>query len=125
MTEERTSIIEVGDIIRSSSGHPVLISRVEQGRYGCAIYGRWTDTYAPDHPYRAFLVPELLPCDWSYSWHGWSGRAFVTLPNGLQAGAVAWSQDGEDRGVEADDAKWENTIEAMKAEEGVMQSRPT
>ncbi len=123
MTEERTSIIEVGDRLVNDIGETSTVTGVQIGKYGLLVdedfqHGRG----------RVYFPYELPPLDALFisDWHSWASRGTTTLPNGKRIGDVSrYRDEAFDVAVDDYDRQWERTIEAIEAEEGVMQSRPT
>ncbi len=122
--EERTSIIEVGDEIEADFDIPAraLVETVEVGEYGLLVRGRFPD-YG-NQPGGWYLPFELPPEELKSPWYNWQGRSSLVLANGVSVGALCWLVK-EGWRLEAAESRWLKTLEAMKAEEGVMQSRPT
>ena len=123
MTEERTSIIEVGDEIEDSAGVKQPVTSVERGKYGLLVRasdkGSWR------------YYPYELPPDESFNnkgankpWLNWKHRGVNVLPTGMILGFVTMTRE-DPRTLEYHEAQWVKTIAAQRAEEGVMQSRPT
>ncbi|KKK54835.1 hypothetical protein LCGC14_3080710 [marine sediment metagenome] len=123
MTEERTSVIEVGMELDVLMGYRMTITEVVVIKHGVFIRASLNGDTAPHH---ALLPYELPPVERTITgWHGWASRGSMTLPGGAMLGYVCFYEADYRYGPEEHDAQWERTIEAMKAEEGVMQSRPT
>ena len=125
MTEERTGVVEIGDEQWNSAGAPFIVKTLE----GCK-FGLMTSVEFSVPPYNTawgFLPNELPPPDEIIRpWYGWSAKGYVTLANGHRLGVVRLNRFDPRQGhLEEYFAEWERTVEAMKAEEGVMQSRPT
>ncbi len=123
MTEERTSIIDVGDEMQNDVKDAGVIIRLERGRHGLLFIAESPAGYGQ---IQGFLPYELPPTQERIKpWHGWSARAHITLANGAKLAVVCF-RGGVGNSTLADyEAEWNRTIKAMKAEEGVMQSRPT
>ncbi len=127
--EERTSIIEVGDEILSDAEYRLRVDSVELGQYGLKYSGDFVDY--PGQRGWGFVPYELPPVDEDIiDWYGWARRSYIILPNGRKVGSVTLlrNHDDSEHTTEEHNAEWQCTIEtikAMKAEEGVMQSRPT
>ena len=119
MTEERTSIIAVGDIGVNSIGQNFTITEVVRGKHGLRLKA---DAFLPSYAYAPYEMP---PVSRVWDWAGWGTRGQFTLPNGAKIGTLTMKRYWYQYPIEELDAQWERTIEARKAEEGVMQSRPT
>ena len=120
MTEERTSIIEVGDELVNDIGEASTVTGVQVGEYGLLV-----DEEFENGRGRVYFPYELPPLDALFisDWHSWASRGTTMLPNGNRIGDVArYRHEAFDTTVGDYDRQWERT---MKAEEGVMQSRPT
>ena len=123
MTEERTSIIEVGDEVDVLQGSRMVFTEVTVGRHGVFIRASENGDTGPHY---ALLPYELPPVDTVlWDWYGWAARGTFTLPGGARGGYLCFYVRDKRLGPVEHDAEWERTIEATKAEEGVMQSRPT
>ncbi len=121
MTEERTRAVQVGDEYHSPAGALASIGEVEIGRYGLLVEGTFQESGLD---MLAYLPYELPASGRIATWYGWPIRGTCTI-NGQSYGYVAFRRSGPRRSFEEHEAQWERTIEAKKAEEGVMQSRPT
>ncbi|KKN62227.1 hypothetical protein LCGC14_0513640 [marine sediment metagenome] len=123
--EERTSIIEVGDEQWNSAGAPCIVKTLEGCKFGLMASVEFA--VAPCSIAWGFIPNELPPPDEIIRpWHGWDAKGYMTLANGHRLGVVRFGHSDPRQGhLEEYFAEWERTIEAMKAEEGVMQSRPT
>ncbi len=119
MTEERTSIIEVGDIAINSDGVAFTIAEVVRGKHGLRLK---SDSLLPGYAYAPYEMP---PVSRVWDWVGWGTRGQLTLPNGAKIGTLTMKRHWNRYPIEELDAEWNRTIEAGRAEEGVMQSRPT
>ncbi len=119
MTEQRTSVIEVGDVISGARGERYTVESVDAGKFGLFIQGAHCQTgnggyaYAP---YELSAGPIVKP------WYGWPARGTLTVNDDLQLGCVGFDYLPFG-GVSALEQEWERTIDAMRSEE--MQSRPT
>ncbi len=124
MTEERTSIIEVGDEVVNDIDERMVVESLDVGRYGVFMAARFVKT---GNDGCGFLPYELVPPERPvYAWHGWACYTFIILPNGTRIGLVDFFRaDPRSADPEAHNAEWQKTIGTTKAEEGVMQSRPT
>ncbi len=120
--EERTSVIEVGDTLLSTDDdYRVVVTKVQQGSHGLLVTGRFPD-YG-DQFFEGFFPPEFAPVKGRDAWQGWPSRSSATLLNGVRFGTLGLlNGDKREGDLRAYEAKWKRT---MKAEEGVMQSRPT
>ncbi len=119
MTEQRTSVIEVGDEICNHQGLRVTITDVQTGECGLLVVGTFE---GGDQSYESFWPYEFHPAEESHLFHNWRHRAKMQLPNGIWVGAVSTSRRQE-WDLARCDAEWRLTRDAMRSEE--MQSRPT
>ena len=121
MTEERTSLIEEGDEITNKRGGVAVIDEIQRGAHGLLVYatfpeGAWFGEYQPY---------ELPPGDTIRPFFGWACRASSTLGNGMRVGCLAWEKSEGKLTLGECETRWLETMAAIKAEDGVMQSRPT
>ena len=118
-----TSVIEVGDVLKTPEGISMETTSVEQGLYGQLWKGH--KLHEKGRFCLAYLIPELPPLDKRmFDWHGWSRRVTWTLRNGAQiTGLGVWMHQGLSWGLADYDALLARTLDAMRSEE--MQSRPT
>ncbi len=120
---ERTSVVEIGDEL-TVPDYPYVrwtVTHIEQGQYGLLLLGE-----QDGHQRGTYLPYELERIEHTWDWFGWCDRGIVAINSARQVGYVAMAADNPGRNdIAVYDAEWERTTEAMKAEEGVMQSRPT
>ena len=121
MTEQRTSVIEVGDEVVVDDEYPFIVTKVSVGKYGLLVCGGFTNGFHGD--YTGYWPYELSPSEIQQPWYGWSHRGTEKLPSGLRCSTVGLLFADPRETIEEYDAEWERTIEAMRSEE--MQSRPT
>ncbi len=116
-------MVEVGDECINKDHRVLTITSVLPGVYGLLLRGYYVDGQCT---FEAYLPAELLPTEGiKWGWHGWSDYTALTLPSGAKVGMVGRHWSDLRNSVSDYDAAWKRTIKAMKAEEGVMQSRPT
>ncbi len=121
--EERTSIVEVGDKLHHDTAPGIIseVTRVVRGSHGMFVESYWHDEAT-----HRLLPYELPPTEDRGKFYQWPFRASITVEDGPTLGYVSFEY-GDPRCGNASEyfAEWGKTIDAMKAEEGVMQSRPT
>ena len=122
MTEQRTSVIEVGDTLGNEGRVSLIIESIEQGHYGLLCKGIHK---IDDLPGWIFIVPECAPPAENivYNWYGWRTKETVILNDHAAMVGVNFRRDFGVRPIEEYDAEWERTMAAKASEE--MQSRPT
>ncbi|KKM71278.1 hypothetical protein LCGC14_1432170 [marine sediment metagenome] len=122
MTEERTRLVEVGHRHTNCWGQVAIVAGVDIGQHG--VFLSLDFSGSPGHTY----LPLELPAggDFSTGYYNWPCYGTSTLDNGMKVGTVCCRWDDDDgETLPACEALWEKTIEAVEAEGGVMQSRPT
>ena len=130
MTEERTSLIEVGDEVESLAGNRGIVKEIQKGRHGLLLLIHTTHVVEGEDPSairHAYIPNEFPPSQVTEPWYDFFLRSTLTVNGRTEVGYLAFEElyhfSGE--GVDQFEAALKRTIEAVEAEEGVMQSRPT
>ncbi len=124
MTEERTSIIEVGDTLETEHGVAMTVTSVVSGEHGFLWGGHCVDNL--QRVCYSYCPYELPPMPETWGWYDWTFRHTLKLGNGMCIGSLSvWPTEIAFGDIDSFEAKWLRTVAAHRAEEGVMQSRPT
>ena len=87
-------MIEVGDTVINPRGDKATITEVISGKHGILLHGKFHTT---DYKiFQTFCVPELPPTSEKNGepvyWVNDVGIGYITLPNGIKIGTMAWRQ---------------------------------
>ena len=102
----------VGAIIYNFEGKELTITKIQVGKHGIALEGR----FLSGNQWRGYVVPSLPPYDGpggeQKPFFEFGSRTFITLLGGRKIGCVSFRQlDGRPRTPQEYDAAWERSME--------------